>query len=187
MNKSKNQFKLYNYFPAFLAIIFTPFGFIPLFGNFILNVVFILVILLISHHLTLKHLVKNTFLSYLIAMCGLILGLLICNIGQSAPFDFQNASIEEMRAFARTYKEEDAMLRSTIFIYIGFIISTIAIFLGHIFLTFGKRTRDILYHKISQRIVYSVILTIFNAPYLLFISNDFLESIGYNIFLPTML
>lgn len=186
MNKLKTQLKLYNYFPAFLAIIFTPFGFIPLFGNFFLNAIFILVILL-SHQFTFKHLVKNTFLSYLIAMCGLFLGLIICMKGQSAPFDFQNASLEEMRTFARTYEEKDAMLQSTIFIYIGFIISVIAIFVGHIFLTFGKRTRDILYHKTWQRIVYSIILTIINAPYLLFISNDFLESIGYNIFLPTML
>lgn len=187
MMNNKNQYKLYNYFPAFLAIVFTPFGFIPLFGNLIANAIVIMILLIIGKQLKPGHLIKNTLLSYAVAMAGLTIGLIICMKGQAAPFDFQNASIEEISEFAKVYKEEDAMMQSTIIMYVGFFISTIAIFIGHLFITFGKRTRGILYRKTWQRFVFSAVLTVLNAPYLLFISNDFLESLGYNIFLPTMM
>ena len=186
MNK-KNQYKLYNYFPAFLAIVFTPFGFIPLFGNLIANAIVIMILLIIGKQLKPGHLIKNTLLSYAVAMAGLTIGLIICMMGQSAPVDYRNMDIYEEIEFISHYSEEDAMMQSTIIMYVGFFIITIAIFIGHLFITFGKRTRDILYRKTWQRFVFSAVLTVLNAPYLLFISNDFLESLGYNIFLPTML
>ena len=82
--------------------------------------------------------------------------------------------------------EEDYYAFSTACIYAGFIVGTMAAFAGHLFITFGKRFRESLPIKTWQRFVLSFVLTVVNAPYFVFISDTFLESLGITGFLPTM-
>lgn len=185
MLKKNDGTKLYSYFPAYLAIIMTPLGLIPLIGNLIANsIVAFLITLIICKQKKLIAFLKTAGFSYLVALTGLVLAIFICLQSENKPEGYYSAENLMLRA-SRT--EEEALAESAVFVYLGFIISTIAIFIGHFFLTFGKWICREIHYKMWQRICFSLILTILNAPYLVFVSNDFLISLGYTYFLPTML
>ena len=166
-------------FPAYLALIFTAVGFIPLAYNLVLNSLILFpVIWIINKRFDGKLILKTIIISWLIAVIALVIGIVICSSSIHFPVYYIQNDIEPT--------EEDAIAFSRNCIYSGFIIGTVASFIGHFFITFGKRFREPLSIKTWQRFVLSFALTVVNAPYFVFISDTFLESLGITGFLPTM-
>lgn len=180
----RNKVRLNSYFPAYFAIIMTPLGLIPLVGNLVVNsIATLIIILILSKRNKIKAFLKTAGFSYAVALIGLVLAFGICMKSEIKPVDYYSAE-NLLKMASKT--EEEALAESAAFVYAGFVIGTIAIFWGHFFLTFGKWICKEIHYKTWQRICFSLLFTVFNAPYLIFISNDFLKSLGYTQFLPTM-
>ena len=166
-------------FPAYLALIFTAVGFIPLTYNLVLNALILFpVIWIMNKRFDGKLIFKTIIISWLIAVIALVIGIIVCSSSIHFPVYYIQNDIEPT--------EEDYYAFSTACIYAGFIVGTMAAFAGHLFITFGKRFRESLPIKTWQRFVLSFVLTVVNAPYFVFISDTFLESLGITGFLPTM-
>lgn len=162
--------------PTFAAVVRTPLGLIPLFGYLIINFIFIFCVLFFLKQLSLKKYVRIAIFSYLVALAGLFVGLYICAVGNNwRPPDFY--SFENMARDAATW--EGKVAQKNFMVWVGFILSTIAIFCGHFFLTFGKKIcKDVKINR-NKKLIFSSVLTVLNAPYLLFVTNDFLILLGY--------
>lgn len=185
MLKKSKSVRLNGPFPAYFAIVMTPLGLIPLIGNLVANAIAVfIIILIISKQDKFKAFLKTAGISYAVALAGLGLAIYICLSCENKPEGYYSAD-NLLKMASKT--EEEALAESALFVYIGFIISTIAIFIGHFFLTFSKWLCKEIHYKTWQRICFSLILTVLNAPYLVFVSNDFLVSLGYTQFYPTMM
>lgn len=165
--------------PTFAAVVRTPLGLIPLIGNLIINFLFIFCILFFSKQLKLLRYIKISGVSYLVAIVGLFVGLYICVVGNDwRPPGFY--SYENMLRAEATW--EGKVAQKNFMVWVGFIIGTIAIFCGHLFLTFGKKICKDVKINSHKKLIFSSVLAVLNAPYLFFVTNDFLIQLGYTKF-----
>ena len=149
--------------PAILLLI-TPVGLIPVGYNLVLNfLVLFPAIWIMNKRINGKLMLKTILLSWLIAVGGMILGFIISLwCGETVPVFTENR-----------------LLYRRIWVVVGFIIGTAAVFVGHYFMTFGKRFRETVNMKTRQRVAFSCVMTVINAPYCLFIPVAFLVALGF--------
>lgn len=179
--KNNDSTILYLSVPAYFAILLTPLGFIPVIGNMIINFIFLFIISwIVNKQIFLKQVLQRTAVSYGVAMASTAVGFSFCFGSETMkPDDFY--SLENVQRMAGRYTEEVRLDEIRTFVICGFIVSVILLLVGHFLLTFRKKAQNKQFSTI-QRIVFTIVLTVFNAPYLFFISVDYLRSLGYTHF-----
>ena len=157
--------KLYSgVIPSYFAALFTPLVLVPLVGDIVVNSIFILIVMLIlQRKVPVKLYFKTVLVSYGIALGGFILAIM-CSMGG-----------EMQHGFIDIKPDGSNIINKAIFVYVGFFVSLVFLFIGHFKVTFGKSIIKILW----QRIVFALVLSAFNAPYLIFISIQLLKDWGY--------
>ena len=175
---SKESQKLYDFNPAFMVLLFTPIGFVPIIGNLIIDLAFsVTVVFIVRKRFDGKAILKTTgisyFLSILVLFGGVILSFLMggfyfmCVYGEPATYD-SNIYPDTIQNLART---------------ICFVTGTMMIFAANLFFTSRQIFRGI-NHKPIAKVVVSVILTLLNAPYLLFIPYEQAVYVDFNRYYP---
>lgn len=159
--------RLYSVFPAYLAAIFSHLILLPLAGNLLINAFFILIITLILHRgFKPAFYFKSLGISWGVGLWAVVLAVFVNFIFEFVPY----------------YRIEPAYLVDVFrraFQYGGFALGVMLIFSVNFFVTFGKALNRSKPLKIWQRLVFSIALAALNAPYGIFVTNEWLRAHGY--------
>lgn len=170
----KKGIKLYDFNPAFTVLLFTPIGLVPIIGNLVINLIFsVIVICIVRKRFDVKAIIKTAGVSYLISVailfsvvilsCAIAYFIFLCAFGSSATYD------------GKVYPH---MIENNVALTF-FIAGTIQIFVGNFLLT-SRQIFSATKQKIKARVIVSVVLTLLNAPYLLFIPYEQAVYADYN-------
>lgn len=171
----KKQYKLYNVFPMYLAVIFSKLILIPIVGNLVIDSVITLVItLMFFKRFHVSFFFKTLGVSYLTGMAGAIMSVLSALI------------LLELIPLYSFFVEEQINSVRNLFLFISFLIGTVWIFCVNFFVNFGVMNRLKPWKKalkLWQRLIPSLTFTLLNAPYaLLLVRNEWLREQGYQWF-----
>ena len=162
-----NRKKLYSVFPAYLAALFSHLILLPLAGNLLINAVFILIItLILNRSFKPAFYFKSLGISWGVGFWAVILAVFVNFAFELVPYHtIEPAFLVDV--FRRVFR------------YGGFALGVILIFLVNFFVTFGKALNRARSLKMWQRFVFSIALAALNAPYGIFVTNEWLRMHGY--------
>ena len=159
--QAKHSFKLYNYSPAVAVLLFSPIGFLPVIGGLAVNLLFsVVAVLIIQRRFSIKTILKTAGVNYLTAISVLYAGVCVVLVFSSL-------------VFLMDYSDDVGFHRmvETVVAAVWFIAGINAIFAVSFFYS-AKQFFGGAGHSKRTRAILAVLLTLLNAPYLLFIPYE---------------
>ena len=165
-NREKRNCRLYAFDPAVLVLLLSPIGFLPLIGGLAVNLLFsAAAVLVIQKRFRLRTILKTAGVSYIISISVLLTGVIAVYLIGLLAF---------LAVYGTGTSNDSQVYSHAIEIFlevIWFLAGTGAIFAVS-FLYTAKAFFDGAKHKMRSRVIIAVLLTLLNAPYLLFIPYE---------------
>jgi len=173
-NRKKRSFRLYDFDPAVMVLLLSPIGFLPLIGGLAVNLLFSAVaVLMIQKRFRLKTVLKTAGVSYITSLSVLLSGVVAVWWLGFLVFAFVFGIQETYDGRVYPHAVETAIEM------IWFVVGTGAIFAVS-FLYTAKQFFGGVKHRTRSRVIIAVLLTLLNAPYLLFIPYEQAVYVDYN-------
>lgn len=168
---------LYSRLPIYFSVFITPLVFIPLLGNLVINAIIALaIVLIVNKKFIAKKWVKLWLISFGLAFAAYVLAFMICS---SVEMSWNPGEPSIANHITQSQMQSKSELESTM-VYVAVIVAAVSLYLVNFTCTFTLCVKKEERFKIWQRLLFSAIFTVFNAPYLfLFVSVELMEKMGY--------
>lgn len=130
---------------------------------------FILFFLFIEKKVDLIKHTKSWLISSAVALCSYLGSVYVCDLWDFRPMPFDDP--DYMLSLAKQ-TEEQAIIEKNSYIIASIVIGIMILLIGHFLFTFGKKINNTINLKLWQRICFSVLLAVLNAPYWLLLSFE---------------